>query len=258
MFSGTGNTEYIIRKIKTGLEQHGVDLEIFYIEDTQTAEFPFGDYDSIGIAFPVHAFNAPEIVVDFAKNFPETTGKNAFVICTVGEYHFLNLASSKHLIKILSKKGYGVSYEAEYTMPSNFIVKYDEKKVERILSEANSKVPQTVADIINKVRSKRKSSFLAAAAAFIGRAEWLGTKMIGKYYYVTGSCDRCGLCAKNCPHGNIEINDAGHCFGRNCSLCMRCIYLCPRSAIKIRRPLKFFCFDTWYTNDELVIPRKQN
>ena len=218
-------------------------MDIFLIESTQTSSVALDTYDALGIAYPVHAFNAPKIVMDFVKRLPEANAMPAFIISTAGAHHFLNFASSKLLIKKLTQKGFDVFYDRQFTMPSNFIVQYDDRKVKQIISETDEQIDESVRELARQVRLSRKSGFFADIAAFLGRAEWFGAKLTGKFLYADKNCTRCGLCATNCPNRNISVDEMGVRFKCHCGLCMRCIHLCPKSAINVRRPFRFIVPD---------------
>lgn len=67
LFSGTGMTEYVIEKIKSELEQKQVIVDIYPIETVKIRKIDLETYDAIRIAYRVHAYNAPRIVIDFAR-----------------------------------------------------------------------------------------------------------------------------------------------------------------------------------------------
>ncbi|MCL2812078.1 MAG: EFR1 family ferrodoxin [Clostridia bacterium] len=251
-FSGTGMTKYVIDKMKLALEKNQTQVDVFAIENTQAQSLSLNDYDAIGIAYPVHAFNAPKIVVDFARSLPKVESLDTFVISTAGEHHWANFASSALLIKILRKKGFCVFYDRPFVMPSNFIVKDDETKVRAKISKVNAQIPIAVYEILSRITYQQRASFFAKAAAVLGRAEWFGAKCVKLFYSDKKRCDGCGLCAAKCPNRNISIQKNRAAFRWNCGLCMRCFYICPKSAIKIHRPFGFIGFDRWYENADFA------
>jgi len=240
--------------MKTEFVKQQAHLDVFPIEDVQAKSISLIPYDGVGIAYPVHAFNAPKIVVDFARQLPDVAGINTFVISTAGDPHPLNLASSNLLMKTLCKKGFHVFYDQQFIMPSNFIIKDDEAKVQGKLSKANSEISTTVQEILNRVALKQKSSLIAKIVAVLGRAEWVGLKC-ARFLRADTSCERCGICVAKCPNSNISISKGRVAFGWHCGLCMRCFYLCPVNAVKICWPFGFIGFDSWYEDEELSVKR---
>jgi ferredoxin len=256
LFSGTGMTKYVVDKIKLELEKLPVKVDIYPIEKTQIQNISLSVYDAIGIAYPVHAFNAPKIVIGFARQLPMVLSSNVFLISTAGENHPINYSSSRLLTKILHKKNYSVFYDKQLYMPSNFVIKYDDSMVEQFVATANAEIPQIAQDIANSACCKQDSAFLSKCMAFIGRAEWFGSVFIGKLFYADKKCNHCGVCASNCPNHNIVNGNHVH-FKWHCGLCMRCLYICPQHAIKVHQPFKFISFDEWYKNEELLVGRKK-
>ena len=251
LFSGTGMTRYVVRRLSTELEKHQATVDVFEIEDMPGRDIPLKDYGIVGVAYPVHSFNAPEIVIDFAKGLPNAGQKKTFVICTAGEDHPINYASSDLLTGILRKKGFDVFLEKQFIMPSNFIVRDDDKAVDEKTGKVKNEIPAAANEVLGYIAAGRKAGFPAKLAAMIGRAEWLGTRFVR--LCSSNECDCCGLCAAKCPNRNIAVEEGGAVFKWHCGLCMRCLYLCPKKAVRFRFPIKFFAFDKWYDNDELSI-----
>lgn len=256
LFSGTGMTRYVVDKIKPELEKLQVQVDIYPIETTRVSAISLDAYDAVGIAYPVHAFNAPKIVINFARKLPENLAAKVFLISTAGEDHPVNYSSSRLLTGVLNRKNCHVFYDRQLYMPSNFAIQYDGPKVEQLMAAVNAEIPQMAQDIAHTASCKRESSFLSKCMASIGRAEWFGAVLIGKLFYADQKCSHCGICAENCPNHNIVNGDHIR-FQWHCGMCMRCLYLCPQHAIKVHQPFKFISFDEWYQNEELSVGRKK-
>lgn len=254
VFSGTGMTQYVVDKIAQQFEMLDVKVDQYPIEKTQIQQVPFNTYDLLGIAYPVHAFNAPKIVINFAKQLPADVPSNVFLISTAGENNPVNYSSSKLLIKTLREKNYHVFYDKQLYMPSNFAVQYDESTTAAYLATATAKAPQIAQEITLEAFDRREGNVLSKCMHLIGRAEWFGCIFIGKLFYADHNCNHCGLCAKSCPNQNI-ISGAQLHFKWHCGLCMRCLYICPQHAIQVHQPFAFIKLGEWYKNEELAVSR---
>jgi len=256
VFSGTGMTRYVVDKITQGLGALDVKVDSYPSETAKVEQIPLGEYDLLGIAYPVHAFNAPKIVINFAKLLPAGLSSKMFLISTAGEDNPVNYSSSNLLIKTLHKKGYDVFYDKQLYMPSNFAVQYDEPTAAAYLAAATAAAPQIAHEIATGALTKRTGGAFSKFMHLVGRAEWFGSVFIGKLFYADRNCNHCGLCAKSCPNHNIA-SGAHLRFTWHCGLCMRCLYLCPRHAIHVHQPFTFISFDEWYKNEELAVGKKQ-
>ncbi|MBY2479028.1 EFR1 family ferrodoxin [Clostridioides difficile] len=248
-FSGTGMTEYIINKLKQELESQQFCVECIKIENIKKSKIHLTSYDMVGVAYPVHSFNAPQIVLDFVKILPNTHSMDTFIIHTAGEDNYVNYASSNLLIKRLDAKGFKVFYNKLFAMPSNFMVKYDDTKTRELIDKADKEITNTVHNLINRISYLPNSSTLVKTLSFIGRSEWYGAHILGKFFYVKKNCIHCSKCASNCPKHNINVTKYKVKFNWSCCLCMRCIYNCPEDAIGIHQPFKFIRLDKWYDSN---------
>jgi len=242
-------TKYVVDRFANEFYKHQIAVYCFRIETAYLYDIAFSEYDVLGIAYPVHAFNAPEIVINFVKQSPKLNRMDTFIIHTAGEDNKLNYASSDLLIKKLNGKGYKVFYNKLIEMPSNFIVKYDAAKVNRLIEKANEDIPHIARDIMKLTPYFMRKSFIAAIMAVIGKTEWFAARIMGKFLYVKDNCNRCGKCVDNCPNKNIVPNNKSVGFKLRCGMCMRCVYQCPKGAICVRRPFRFIRFDKWYDLD---------
>ncbi len=243
-------TKYVVNRLINEFEKAQFTVDCLSIENAQISQLDLSQFDLLGIAYPVHAFNAPKIVVNFVKQLPVLSRLDTFIIGTMGEESVVNFASSDTLIKRLGNKGYAVFYNRLLEMPSNFIVKYDEPRVRLILGKIDRDIPDIAKEITHLTAHQLKTSFAARFLRILGKTEWLGAPLLGKFFYADSGCSHCCKCVKNCPNCNIEEKGKAVHFKWRCGLCMRCIYQCPNQAISIRQPFKSLRFDEWY-NDEI-------
>jgi len=254
-FSGTGMTKYVIDRLIREFETNDISVDCFNIEEADVHNVALSGYDAFGMAYPVHAFNAPKIVIDFVKRLPKINGINTFIVFTAGEENIINNASSDLLIKKLRRKGHRIFYNKLVEMPSNFIVKYEKDRVNKILDTANEVVPSITKDIMSLKPHFEKKSFGSKMSTFIGHSQRFGAPIMGKFFYAKKDCIYCGKCVKICPKKNIIMDEKFIRFKWRCCNCMRCVSQCPKNAISVRQPFKFICFDEWY-DPEMFKPRK--
>lgn len=65
----------------------------------------------------------------------------------------------------------------------------------------------------------------------MGEMEKPSARLWGKFIKVQNSCNGCGLCAQNCPSGNIIMAGGRPKFAYKCQMCLKCIYKCPLKAL---------------------------
>ncbi len=245
VFSGTGNTRLVAEKYR---ESFDGNADIFDIA-SDYRQLPMPDrYDIVGIGYPVHAFNAPEIVIDFAKFLHCGERKNLFIFHTGGEGLFFNDSSSLLLRRILRRK-FCILSEMHFVMPYNMIFRHDERMVKHMVTYMNKLVPFHAEMIARGEREKIRPMPIRHLISFLLRIEWFYARFQGRTMKADGRCTSCSLCERNCPMDNIRIIDGRPHFGTNCALCVRCSFFCPEGAISIG------LLERWKVNGRYPIER---
>lgn len=234
-FSGTGNTRMVARKYKESFEAGGDDCTLYELPLREKVDL--SDFDLVGFGYPIHSFNAPQIVLKFAKSLPKKSRRDkktrAFILKSSGEPVKMSRVSSLKLIGILKRRGFEVTNEYQYVMPYNMIFRHTDHAAFRMWETAKKLIPIDCADIISGVERREKKMPFGHFLAWILRCEHWGAHIIGVGYRATKDCIGCGLCAKNCPADNIKMKDGKPKFGGNCYICARCSFNCPKDCIKI-------------------------
>ncbi|MBR3292863.1 MAG: EFR1 family ferrodoxin, partial [Oscillospiraceae bacterium] len=78
-------------------------------------------------------------------------------------------------------------------------------------------------------------SLIAHIKGLLGQRLWFYNKTTGytDKLKISDSCVGCGLCSKVCPMENIQVKDNLVISGSRCTMCYRCISLCPQKAITL-------------------------
>lgn len=212
--------------------EYGDEVTLSRMEDT--FNYDLNEYDFIGIGYPVHAFNAPSIALNFCKRLPKLLNKKpAFIVSTSGEPLELNNIASYKLRSVLKRKNIIVNNEYRYCMPYNIIFRHGDEMAYRMWSTAQQLAPLDVKEIKDGKAYRPKRVFMGGFVAWIMRCEHWGGRLNGKQYKVNERCVNCKKCVNICPTHNIKMEDGKMKFGGDCLMCMRCAHLCPTDAIKI-------------------------
>jgi len=228
-FSGTGNSYTVAKDIQKKLK----NCKLVAITDEYKKEFAVTDTQNVGIVFPLYFLSMPKIVMDFVEKINLDKSEYIFSIVTRGGSKFVGGALS-HLNKILKRKEKKLSAGFYVQMPGNYILMYGAPS-EKIQAKEFSNAVKKIEYIVNKVNSKEHIieiepfSFMRPFlhGIFIKRL-----KKVDSRFWVTKSCNSCGICEKVCHFQNIKNASIKPEWQHNCQACMACIQYCPMQAIQ--------------------------
>ncbi len=223
-FSGTGNSEGIAKIIAENLDDKAIN-----IIGRSPEEFSIKQEEYLGFVFPIYAWAAPEVMLNFAKGLNVGEGYT-FAIATFSNVAGRALDQFSEILKL--KAGYGI------TMPDNYPV------TERILDTKESSIEklgrakERVREILVRIKKKEeifdiKEGEDAEDNTFV-KSHIFNAKMRKTIpYFVTDACIGCGKCEKICPASAIQIKKGKPVWVReDCYLCMACLNRCPVEAIQ--------------------------
>ena len=232
-FSGTGNTkhcsEYLLRLLDENAPLYSIENE--------KAKDAIQANDEIIFAYPVYYSYLPKIVYDFiVNNSAVWKGKNIFVVATMGLFSGDGAGCAARLFKKYGAKILGglhikmpdcigdVKLLKKSFEENKELVKRADAKIENWAKKINvGKYPQDGLNLIDRI------------VGCIGQRLWFRgkTKNYSDKLKISNNCIGCGLCAKQCPMGNIELKSNIAIAGNRCTMCYRCIGLCPKQAITL-------------------------
>lgn len=234
-FSGTGNTKRICGLYKEAFEQCGVETTLYPVRASFDDLPDPAAYDLVGFAYPIHAFNAPEIMLRLAHALPSLSHKEFFILKSSGEPLCINNISSLRFVRLLAKKGYVLHSEYHYVMPYNMIFRHTDSEAATMWRTAKALCAIEAREVLDGVVHRLPRVCLGRALAWVFRIEQVAMRVNGRYFRVKADrCVMCRKCEKECPVGNITIDAAGKFrFGGQCLMCTRCSFYCPTDAIRI-------------------------
>lgn len=230
-FSGTGNTEYIGRYLKSQFEASGKSCEIIPLEELTLKKrtLDVHAYDLIGLGYPIHAFYAPRIVFDFVSSLCRSETRY-FLFSTVGNY--LGICGSSYNLRLaLATKGWRMVHEAVYSMPANMMFKLSPKALQHRLNRSLRKAEQSVKQICKREFHQLPDNPVKRFMTRLNSLENQGLPQMSSCWIAGTSCIKCGLCAEQCPERNITLKDDQVIFGDKCVFCLRCWWNCPQRAL---------------------------
>jgi len=230
-FSGTGNTLWVTRLLTKLFEEQGSACRSVAMEDVLAGKTAFdpADGDLTGIAYPVHAWDAPRIVKDFIASLP--SGNHPYFLFKTAGSRFLDGGSSRKVRLALAHKGWRLRHEAVYQMPANMMGSPSPCRVERMVEDTRNRAAIAESEILDGVRVVLPDSSAKRFANLLNVLENRGCKQSSSHWKVSGVCTMCGKCVRECPTGNIREQDGGLVFGDSCVLCLRCWWNCPVKAL---------------------------
>lgn len=231
-FSGTGNSLWAAENIST--EQGEILFSIADEAKKDKFEYTLNDGEVIGFVFPIYAWDAPKIVVDFIKKLKLNNYKSNYTFA-IGTCEANVGLTMKNLKSTLSSKSIELNSAFSLITPSNYTILYPGRAKtsnDSILDKAEEKLIE-----INTVIQKRENKF----DVILGSLASIKTKLVNplfmkyainaKKFSVSNNCISCELCEKVCPTNNIKVTSKPL-WGNNCTQCLACISRCPKKAIE--------------------------
>lgn len=242
-FSATGNTKKCAELYYKYLTDKLIDCKLYNIEDRNLDKDY--EYDTLFICYPIHGFNAPLIVNQFAKSLERRKEKTRLIILkTSGEPLRINNISSYSLRRILKRRNYYLTNEYHYVMPYDIIFRHTDLMAYNMYEVMKKLIPLDCEDILNNKVVKLKYMPFGHILQLIMLIEHPGAKINGWFMKTNKNCVSCGKCERICPVKNITIKDGKVKFHSHCMMCTRCVFECPKDAIKLG------LFNSWKVNGE--------
>lgn len=236
-FSGTGNTEWVAKRLSTFLS----DTQVIRIPVTSTIDF--SSVDTLGICFPIHSWGIPAVVLDFINQLPEDqTIPYLYMVCTCGDDIGLTVEEFQLALSSRNQKCqsfFSVQMPNSYVNLPGFDIDSVSRQQEKI--QAAQIHLQKIVEIIRKKES--------AEDVVKGAFPWIKSKVIrpffnkylvdDSFFHVDESCRSCGACERICPVGNIHLETRPQWTHQNrCLTCMACYHTCPAHAISFGKYTK--------------------
>ena len=269
-FSGTGNTKWAASKLAAATREDLISIAPYMRADDSShnlAEpFILKENERLGFVFPVHGWRVPKLVREFISKMKilrepsDASAENkakaddclknrpfAYCVCTAGDSIGLTI---ENLNKVISQnpslQALGiteVSSSYSLIMPESYIglpfMDVDPKERE-IRKKENA--AQELAVVCEEIFDRKEG----ISRLVKGPIPWFFTKVVGgffekvlitdkRFHVEKDRCVKCGICANDCPVGDIK---GGHgeypvwLHHKDCLTCFTCYHHCPHHAIE--------------------------
>lgn len=238
-FSGTGNTDFVAKRLAHHLEAIGNYCELIHVEDLllDKRTLNISDYDLIGFGYPVYAMDAPSIMYDFvAKIRP---GKFKYFLFKTAGDPFMDGGSFLPFSRELGTLGGSCRYQQLFVMPPNMGINRAPAAIKDMCVKADILCKRMADELAHGIVRKQPSSLLTPLFLCFAKLERKGAAFVSKRWKVSDACNLCGVCFKNCPTANISVIAGKLSFGTSCVMCLRCMMSCPTNAIDAPPPLNY-------------------
>lgn len=252
VFSGTGNTLWVAKTLKSELEKININLELNGIEEQDvTPEWVSKNihkYDAFGVFYPIHSSNMPNIMKTFLKKVSARTtisqnhSIKGFCITSVAIF---SGDGALMVEKYYKKMGISLCWAENIQMPSNLnlrlpYLRIPKKNLDSYLLRYQQKAHTKIKALINNIKTDKillKGDNLISHIG--GSFQRLSERSFEKFDIKINNdkCILCGLCIELCPSDNFEFkikdNERKLVSNNQCTLCTRCLHHCPAYALRI-------------------------
>jgi ferredoxin len=229
-YTGTGNSLWAARTLAQSIG--GADLVSIPTCRKQNKAIP--PASTIGLVFPVHMWGLPRSVRGFLGSVAESKPGYLFAVAVNAGQVSNTLVQMKRELK---KKGAELSSGFELVMPSNYIPwggAAPKEKQEARFAAARSKITGIAGAVKNQEARPVEKGPLWQRILFTGlyNMSYRRVPEMDRSFWTDEKCNRCGICAKVCPSGNITFTDGKPVWNGRCEQCLACLQWCPREAIQ--------------------------
>lgn len=229
-FTGTGNSEYVAKRIEKETEEASLNL-FQKIKDNDYTEL-YSDKPWV-VVVPTYAWRIPRIAEKWMEETVLSGNTDIYFVMTCGG----NIGNAEKYLKALcSEKGMRYLGCFEIVMPENYIAMFStptKDEAVSIIEKAKTEMDKAIDFIkLGKPFPERHVTVIDKMNSGIVNDLFYPVFVHAKKFYATEDCISCGLCEKVCPLSNVRLVNGKPIWADNCTHCMACINRCPKEAIE--------------------------
>jgi uncharacterized Fe-S center protein len=223
-FSPTGHSRMAVQEVVKAMG--GSKQEIDLTLSVRRPEYHFTENEEVIVGVPVYAGRVPDTA---AERLKKLHGRQtpAVLLVTYGNRAYDDALTE--LQDILKAQGFRPVAAAAVAAQHSIVKKYAANRPD---ASDLKKLDEFSAQVVEKIKAASCNYDFGELKVPGGhpQAAQETTKLKIK---VTGSCDNCGICIRECPVQAISRTDAKITDAERCISCMRCIDVCPSGGRKV-------------------------
>lgn len=216
-FSATGSTKRTIQAISHNIgASKAKDVNI-----TLSAQSIDVEPDTLSIiGIPIYCGRVAPTIAQNLKNI-RGNGNPAVIVVVYGNRDYDD--AMLELKNLMEAQGFYVvaamAVVAEHSLVRSIATGRPDKKDMKDIKE-----------FCRKIKDKIKSDDLSGSVKVKGNFPYKEFKMFPLHPKASNKCEKCGMCALNCPAKVIPLDAPNKTIDEKCISCMRCVSLCPVKA----------------------------
>lgn len=221
VFSPTGGTQKAAALLTKALGGEAAAVDLTDSKQDFSA-ISLAQEDAAVIAVPSYGGRVPAVAVERLTAM-HAQGARAVLVCVYGNRAYedtlaeLEDAARKAGFRVVA----AVAAVAEHSIARQFAAGRPDARDAAQLADFGEKIRQKLAvgDVSEPKIPGNRPYKKAGGAGMVPKA--------------TKDCNRCGVCAANCPVQAIHADDPARVDEKACISCMRCVSVCPQGARKV-------------------------